>query len=137
MEINLDLELRPWLWGLLACFLFGLAVLGRFVSPLADDRPQLLTADRWQALALQRQAAAEIQRLTADAQTLRVLAEREHPDAIQALSLAQRLYATQRTGTAATAPARQALIGAAEATARYAAGGLDCAEMLQIGRAHV
>ena len=38
--------------------------------------------------------------------------------------LAQRIYAGHRQGTTATAPARQALIAAAEATARYASGGV-------------
>ena len=39
--------------------------------------------------------------------------------------LAQGIYARQRTGTSATAPARQALIAAAEVSARYASGSLD------------
>jgi len=48
----------------------------------------------------------------------------EPPDAVQAMLLAQRIYAGQRSGTAATATARAALVDAAAAVARYAGGGL-------------
>jgi hypothetical protein len=53
------------------------------------------------------------------------------PDAIRALTLAQRIYTRQRTGAAATAPTRQAAIAAAETVARYAAGGAERGAALQ------
>jgi hypothetical protein len=124
MDINLK-DARPFAIGaLLAALLIGLALLGHGVSPVEAGRPQLLTPERWLAAALTRQANAEIVRLAEDAQSVREALAKEPPDAIRAMTLAQRVYAAHRTGTAATAPARQALIAAAEAVAHYAAGGL-------------
>ena len=74
--------------------------------------------------ALTRRAGTEIDRLAADAQALHDVAARETPDPIEAMLLAQRIYAGHRQGTTATAPARQTLIAAAVATARYASGGV-------------
>ena len=119
MEISLT-DTGPFLKGLLSVgLLVGLALLGRLVSPVAMElnRPQVLTTERWLAAAMTRQANAEIERLTADARQMRNLLASEHPDAIQAMALAQRVYTAQRTGTAATATARQALIAAAETLA--------------------
>jgi hypothetical protein len=127
MEISLT-DTGPFLKGLLSVgLLVGLALLGRLVSPVAMElnRPQVLTTERWLAAAMTRQANAEIERLTADARQMRSLLASEHPDAIQAMALAQRVYTAQRTGTAATATARQALIAAAETLAQYAAGGVE------------
>ena len=125
MDVNLE-DARPFMIGaLVAALLVGLAVLGHGVSPVEAGRPQVLTPERWLAAALTRQANAEIARLASDAQTLRDTLAKEPPDAIRAMTLAQRIYAAHRTGTAATAPARQTLIAAAEAVARYAAGGLE------------
>ena len=73
-----------------------------------------------------RQANAEIERLTADARQMRSLLASEHPDAIQAMALAQRVYTAQRTGTAAhrDRPPRR-LSPRAETLAQYAAGGVE------------
>ena len=145
MDISLE-NPRPLVTGvLLAGLLIGLALLGQDASPVEAGRPQVLTPERWLAAGLTRRADAEIARLAEDAQTLRdaLVADRKQssldssggqpgqtgvevrPDAIRAMTLAQRIYAAHRAGTAATAPARQALIAAAEAVARYAAGGLE------------
>ena len=124
MDISLK-DARPFISGaLLTVLLVGLALLGHGVSPVEAGRPQLLTPERWLAAALTRQANAEIARLVADGQLVQAGPEPGPPDAIGARTLAQRIYAAHRTGTAATAPARQALIAAAEAVARCAAGGL-------------
>ena len=124
MDISLE-DARPLIIGaFITVLLVGLALLGHGVSPVEAGRPQLLTPERWLAAALTRQAAVEITRLVDDVQSVREVLAKEPPDAIHAMTLAQRVYAAHRTGTAATAPARQALIAAAEAVARYAAGGL-------------
>ena len=123
MEISLDFG-KAWKSALGLFVALALLLIGRAASPVAADLPAVLTPDRWQAAALARKAGAEIVRLAVDAQTLHGLAARETPDAIQAMLLAQHIYAGHRQGTTATAPARQALIAAAEATARYASGGV-------------
>lgn len=124
MDISLE-DARPFVIGaFITVLLVGLALLGHGVSPVEAGRPQLLTPERWLAAALTRQAAAEIARLVDDVQSVQEVLAKEPPDAIRAMTLAQRVYAAHRAGTAATAPARQALIAAAEAVARYAAGGL-------------
>ncbi len=122
MEISLDFG-KAWQAGLAVLVALGLLLIGRAASPVVAGSPVVLTPEYWQAAALARQARAELVRLAADAQALRDLAENATPDAIQAMLLAQRIYAAHRGGTSATAPARQALIVAAEATARYASGG--------------
>jgi len=123
MEISLDFG-KAWQAALGFFLALALLLIGRAASPVTAEGPAILTPDRWQAAALARKAGAEIVRLAADAQALHDLAARETPDAIQAMLLAQRIYAGHRQGTTATAPARQALIAAAEATARYASGGV-------------
>lgn len=122
MEISLDFG-KAWKAGLGLIAALALLLIGHAASPAVADGPLLLTPDRWQAAALARKARAEVVRLAADAQSLHDLAARETPDAIRAMLLAQQIYAGHRQGTTATAPARQALIAAAEATARYASGG--------------
>lgn len=123
MEISLDFG-KAWKAGLGLFPVLALLLIGWAATPVVADSPAILTPDRWQAAALARKAGVEIVRLAADAQTLHDLAAREPPDAIQAMLLAQQIYAGHRQGTTATAPARQALIAAAEATARYASGGV-------------
>lgn len=125
MEISLE-ETRPWLYGgVLAGLAVALAILGYVVSPQVAGRPVSLSPERWRAVAMERRAAAEIGRLLGDSQALADLLAHEPPDAIRCMTLAQRIYAAHRAGTAVTAPARLALIAAAEALARYAAGGLE------------
>ncbi|MDP2991135.1 MAG: hypothetical protein Q8O57_11305 [Kiritimatiellota bacterium] len=127
MEIHLTLDTaRRYLFGGLIAFALLMAlVLGRSVTPVQDDRPQVLTAERWQAASLARKANAEISQLLSDGQTLRALALQEQPDPIQAMTFAQRIYAAHYNGTAATGPARQNLIAAAEAVARYSSGAIS------------
>lgn len=125
----MEIELGTWpakrmLFGFLtALVLIGLALLGRGVTPVEADRPAVLTPARWTAASLARQARAETARLQQDAGELRAfLAGPANPDPVQAMLLAQRLYAGHRQGTSATAGARQALIDAAATAARYASG---------------
>ncbi len=108
---------------LVALLLLGLALLGRGVTPVEADTPTVLTPARWAAANLARQARAETVRLQRDAGELAAfLAAPASPDPVQALLLAQRLYAGHRQGVSATAGARQALIDAAATAARYASG---------------
>ncbi len=128
MEIDLELrpDLRHLFWGAAAIVLLAaLAIIGHAVTPALETGPLVLTPERWEVAALARRAAAEIVRLEADSRALAELAASDPPDAVQAMLLAQRIYAAQRTGTTATATARAALIDAAAAVARYASGGLD------------
>ena len=125
----MEIELGGWpdkrvLLGCLAALvLVGLALLGRGVTPVEADGPTVLTPAAWAAANLSRQARAETERLQRDASELRaLLASPAPPDPVQALLLAQRLYAAHRQGTSATAGARQALIDAAATSARYASG---------------
>lgn len=148
MEISFEAE-RPWLIGLLlAALLLSLGVLGHIVSPVEAGRPVLLSWERWQAMALERQVRDETDRLAEDVAALQTLLtpvpganDAIRPDAIRALTLAQRIYTRQRAGAAATAPARQAAIAAAETVARYAAGGAERGAAVQtvneaLGRLH-
>lgn len=120
----MEIELGTWpakrmLFGCLAVLLLvGLALLGRGVTPVEADSPVVLTPARWAAANLSRQAHAETVRLQRDAGELRaLLAGPAGPDPVQALLLAQRLYAGHRQGTSATAGARQALTLAPAQTA--------------------
>jgi hypothetical protein len=123
MEISLNL--RQLVLGAAAvCLVVVLAVVGHAVTPVAEGSPLVLTPERWAAAALARKAGAEIVRLEADGRALHASVVVEPPDAVQAMLLAQRIYAGQRSGTAATATARAALVDAAAAVARYAGGGL-------------
>ncbi len=124
MEINLNLR-QVILGAAAVCLIVLLALVGHAVTPVAEGSPLVLTSERWEAAALARRAGVEIVRLAADGRALAHLAAAEQPDAVQAMLLAQRIYAGQRTGTAATATARAALVDAAAAVARYAGGGLD------------
>ena len=123
MELDLTRITWPMVLGALLVVALGFGLLGAAVTPVdANDQPVLLTAGRWTAARLARQANAETEALVADASDLRRLLEREHPDPIDAMLLAQRIYAAHRTGSTATVAARQHLIAAAEVTARYAVG---------------
>ena len=124
MEIDLGALRTQYKLGLVAALILALFLLGTVVTPVEDNRPQLLSPQRWTLVHLARQATAETARLVTDVQALHATLTTDAPDPIQTLTLAQRIYMTQRTGTPATAPARQALIEAAAAAARYSAGGL-------------
>ncbi len=108
---------------LAALLLFGTA--GRAVTPVEHGEAQVMTPMRWRARKLERRADAETRRLRQDVDDVRSLVERGKPDPVDAMLLAQRVYAHERRGTSATAPARQAAIEAAQAAAEYAAGALD------------
>ena len=104
----MEIELGTWpakrmLFGCLAVLaLIGLALLGRGVTPVVADGPTVLTPVRWAAANLSRQARVETERLQRDASELRAfLASPTPPDPVQALLLAQRLYASHRQGTSA------------------------------------
>jgi len=123
MELDLARITWPAVAALLLAILIGFGLLGAAVTPVdAQGEPMLLTAQRWTAARLARQVNAETEALVKDAAELRRLLEGEHPDPIDAMLLAQRLYAQHRTGSTATVAARQALIAAAEVAARYAVG---------------
>ena len=131
MELDLTRITWPAVAAILLVILIGLGLLGAAVTPVdAQGQPMLLTAQRWTAARLARQANAETEALVQDATELRRLLEGEHSDPIAAMLLAQRLYAEHRTGSTATVAARQALIAAAEVTARYAVGGATRQEAL-------
>jgi len=116
MEISLNL--RQLILGAAAVSLvILLALIGHAVTPFAEGSPLVLTPERWEAAALAHKAGAEIVRLEADGRALAALAAAEPPDAVQAMLLAQRIYAGQRSGTAATATARAALVDAARQAA--------------------
>ncbi len=115
MELDLTRITWPAVAALLLVVAIGFGLLGAAVTPVdAQGEPMLLTAQRWTAARLARQANAETEALVKDAAELRRLLEREHTDPIEAMLLAQRLYAGHRTGSTATVAARQALIVAAE-----------------------
>ncbi len=125
----MEIELGEWpakrlLFGCLAALLLlGLALLGRGVTPVEADSPAVLTPARWAAASLARQARSEAERLARDAgELVAFLARPASPDPVQAMLLAQRLYAGHRQGVSATAGARQALIDAAATAAQYASG---------------
>ena len=131
MELDLTRITWPVVAALLLVVLIGFGLLGAAVTPVdAQGEPALLTAQRWTAARLARHANAETEALVKDATELRRLLEREHPDPIDAMLLAQRIYAEHRTGSTATVAARQALIVAAEMTARYAVGAATRQEAL-------
>ncbi len=135
----MELDLTRITWPVVAAALLvviGFGLLGAAVTPVdAQGKPMLLTAQRWTAARLARQAKAETEALVKDASELRRLLERDHPDPIAAMLLAQRLYAEHRTGSTATVAARQALIAAAEVTARYAVGAASRQEAIDAYRA--
>ena len=123
MELDLTRITWPVVVAALLVVAIGFGLLGAAVTPVdAQDEPVLLTSQRWTAARLARQASAETAALVQDAAKLRRLLEREHPDPIAAMLLAQRIYAGHRTGSTATVAARQAIIVAAEVAARYAVG---------------
>jgi hypothetical protein len=127
VEIEIGLPGRShWLTaaaiGFLALALAGLALLGRAVSPVESGHLVVLSPERWQAVGLQRQALAETQKLQEDISALHGLLEAGQPDPVQAMLLAERVFARQREGTSATAAARQAVTDAAAEAARYMTG---------------
>lgn len=127
MEIEIGLPGRShWLTaaaiGCFALVLAGLALLGRAVSPVESGRLVVLSPERWQAAGLQRQALAETQKLQEDVTALHGLLDATQPDPVQAMLLAERVFARQREGTSATAAARQAVTDAAAEAARYMTG---------------
>jgi 1,2-phenylacetyl-CoA epoxidase PaaB subunit len=105
---------------LAALLLLGLA--GRLVTPASGGEAHLLTPGRWTAYKLQKQARSETKALVRDAARLQAMLENPHPDPVEAMLLAQDIYARRQSGSSATAAARGALVAAAEATVRAAIG---------------
>lgn len=106
---------------LIGLLLFGLV--GRFVTPVdALGEPQWLTPARWTAYKLQKEAHKETKSLVEDAQRLQAILESETPDPVQAMLVAQEIYANYQSGSSATAAARTALIVAAEAAVKATVG---------------
>lgn len=124
--VEIELPAIPWPYVLivLVVCLFAFAIMGAAVTP-AGAQAQVMTPDRWAAAALARQARTETEALLSDAAELRAVLEQDRPDPVTAMLLAERLYAHHNQGTSATGGARQALIAAAEATARFAVGELS------------
>ncbi|GAB4519974.1 MAG: hypothetical protein Kow0047_31220 [Anaerolineae bacterium] len=129
MEIDLHLDRRYVLSSLALLLLVSLAVVGSQVTPSATGGPQILTPERWLAVRLARQAREETARLSRDLQDLQALMA-ERPDPVEAMLMAQRIYARHRDGTTATAMARRTLIEAARQVALYAAGGVDRVQVI-------
>lgn len=129
MEIDLHLDRRYVLSSLALLLLVSLAVVGSQVTPSATGGPQILTPERWLAVRLARQAREEAARLSRDLQDLQALMA-ERPDPVEAMLMAQRIYARHRDGTTATAMARRTLIEAARQVALYAAGGVDRVQVI-------
>jgi len=123
VEIELDLsESTIYVLGaaaLLAALLFFGAV-GAAVTP--KGRLTLLTPSRWAAVKLQRRVNGEVKRLGKDVASLRKAVEKGRPNPVDSMMLAERIYAGERTGTSATAPARNAAIRAAQAVVEYSVG---------------
>lgn len=109
----------------LLLLLAGFGVMGRFVTPLEGDGPVLLSPERWQAARLARKARHEAQEIHADLEKLVALLDLAAPDPVEAMLLAEGVYARHRTGTSATATARQSVIFAAEIVAQHAAGSVE------------
>ena len=102
--------------------LIAIGLLGRVVTPRRSGEATWLTPERWQAAALEQRAQAETEILHQDYSDLRQLLEASALDPVDAMLLAQRIYADNRSGTSATAIARQSLIAAAATTAQFASG---------------
>ncbi len=128
MDIEVEIPVRYLITAGVATLLVFFGVLGYLVTPVEAGEAQVLTPARWHAMRLARQAAKEAEALTRDARDLRTMLERGRPSPVDAMLLAERIYAHHRQGTVATAAAREALITAAEVTARYAAGTASRAE---------
>lgn len=105
---------------LTALLLFGLV--GKFVSPVYADQTLTLTPARWTAYKLQKQARKETEKLIRNAQRVQHILESDNPDPVEAMLVAQDIYADHQNGSSATAAARGALIAAAEATVRATIG---------------
>lgn len=134
MRVEVVLDSRTAVAALtLVCLmgLVGLGLLGAWATPAEGGRPLLLTPERWAILRLARQARAETAQLQADLVALRRVLATPHPDPVEAMMLAQDVYARHREGTPATAPARQALIQAAAQAARYASGVGEYSQVLE------
>ncbi len=123
MEIELDLT-NSTAYTLAGAALLLLLALFGVVGAIATPKGKLvyLTPSRWAAVKLQRRVNGEVERLQKDVKALRSVIAKGRPSPVDAMMLAERVYASERTGTSATAPARNAAIVAAEAVVRYSTG---------------
>lgn len=122
MPMDVEIDARYLAIGGIVALLLLFGVLGRLVTPVEAGEARVLTPARWHAIRLARQAARETEALYQDARDLRGMLARGRPSPVDAMLLAERIYARHREGTSATGPAREALIAAAEAAARFATG---------------
>ncbi len=106
---------------LILLLIFGLV--GKFVTPVdAASEPQWLSPAQWTAYRLQKEARKETEMMIRDARRIQAILEKDAPDPVEAMLVAQDIYATYQSGSSATAAARNALIAAAEATVRATVG---------------
>ena len=135
MEVELDVRKSTGLIltvALVSVILIALALLGRAVTPFDEaEVPGILTPARWKAYALARQARTEAVVLVKDLKALQTLVKQEHPDPVEAMLTAQRIYAHHRRGTSATGAARSAVIRAAERVALWASGAVSRNEAIK------
>ena len=125
MEITLESRLFWILIAIIALLtLIGFGLIGHLITPVEAGEAVILTPARWTAFRLTRQARKETERLVKDAERLQALLKKDAADPVEAMLLAQRIYANHNTGSSATRAARMALINAAEAAARAATGEL-------------
>ena len=126
--MNMDIELEGGsaiavIIAILLILLLTFGLVGRFVTPVdATGLPEYLTPARWTAYKLQKEARKETEMMVRDARRIQAILEKDTPDPVEAMLVAQDVYATYQTGSSATAAARNALIAAAEATVRATVG---------------
>ncbi len=107
------LEVRDWIVGGVALLWLLVSLLGYGITRQMPET-HWLTRNHWKGLHVHRQTRHDLQRLDQDLQQLVSLSRRAHPDPVQTLTLAQRIYYRHRTGAVTTTVARHALIQAAE-----------------------
>ncbi|MGB8213539.1 MAG: hypothetical protein WCE68_08275 [Anaerolineales bacterium] len=127
MEISVDRKLIHY--GVvpfaLAALLVLLAVIGHPYSPLTDaGQARLLTWDDWQWFKAEQQYAAERDTLRTDVDALAALLDKG-PDPVSAQLLQERIIMHTASGLASLAPARAALLQAAQDVVNWSAGALD------------
>ena len=108
---------------IIVIILLVLGLVGKFVTPVdTTGEPAILSPARWTAYRLQKEARRETERMIRDARRIQRILESDTPDPVEAMLVAQDIYADYQTGSSATAAARGALIAAAEATVRATIG---------------
>lgn len=131
MEFELDFrknEETLWLVALIALLvaaLFGLAQIGRNVTPVdTAGNSTLLSWPDWQLLKAERVYADEMAKLRGDVAELAAMLERE-PNPVAAQLLADRIARRTASGDPSLATARIAVANAALSVRNWASGTLD------------